>query len=61
MSDITKCSNENCAMKQKCYRYTAIVNKYNQSYQKFIPKRNSVENFKCDLILQTNERISKNF
>jgi hypothetical protein len=57
MNDITKCSNENCVMKQKCLRYTIPSNMYCQSVAIFIPKRNHIENFKCDLFLK-NERVS---
>jgi hypothetical protein len=31
MADITKCKNENCKLKEDCYRYTALDGKY-QSY-----------------------------
>jgi hypothetical protein len=60
MADISKCSNENCSMKQKCLRYTVDPNKYHQSYTLFIPKRNSVENFNCELFLK-DERVRENF
>ncbi len=59
-ADITKCSNENCVMKEKCYRYTVPQKEYNQSFQKFVPKRNSIDNFKCDLLYVRDERIHKN-
>jgi len=32
MVDITKCSDEECPMKETCYRYTAKANEYRQSY-----------------------------
>jgi hypothetical protein len=31
MADITKCNNDNCKIKEDCYRYTALSGKY-QSY-----------------------------
>jgi hypothetical protein len=31
MADITKCKNENCKLKEDCYRYTALDGYY-QSY-----------------------------
>jgi hypothetical protein len=34
MPDITMCKNNNCPMKNDCYRYTAIPNAY-QSYSLF--------------------------
>lgn len=36
MPDITKCGNENCPLKQKCYRWTAKDSTV-QSYTKFNP------------------------
>lgn len=32
MADITMCKGEMCAKKETCYRYTAPVNEYRQSY-----------------------------
>ncbi len=32
MADITMCNNTDCPRKNKCYRFTAIANKYRQSY-----------------------------
>ena len=34
MADITMCIPHNCPVKDKCYRFTAPVNEYRQSYQK---------------------------
>lgn len=34
MSDITKCLNEDCPIKEKCYRWTAIASEW-QSYAEF--------------------------
>lgn len=34
MADITKCTNKNCKIKEKCYRYTA-KDSYWQSYANF--------------------------
>jgi hypothetical protein len=31
VADITKCKNENCKIKEDCYRFTALVRKH-QSY-----------------------------
>ena len=60
MADITKCSNEDCIMKQKCYRYTAPSSIYWQAVAKFVPKRNHIDNFKCDLFWENDKRVSKN-
>lgn len=38
MADITMCKWENCTKKEKCYRYTAIVNEFRQSYFLETPK-----------------------
>lgn len=35
MTDITKCSNENCPMKNRCWRAQAPSNPYYQSYSNF--------------------------
>jgi len=35
MTDITKCSNKECKMKDKCLRYLAKDNEYWQSYCHF--------------------------
>lgn len=32
MTDISKCSGQNCPLKEKCYRYTAPGDSENQSY-----------------------------
>jgi len=32
MSDIAKCTGENCKVKETCYRYTATANEFMQSY-----------------------------
>ena len=32
MPDITMCKGDNCPKKENCYRYTAPVNEYRQSY-----------------------------
>ena len=39
MPDITMCTNEECPMKHKCYRYTAKPSEYSQSYGIFKPKK----------------------
>ena len=35
MADITMCLNTTCRLKHKCYRYTAPVSQYRQSYSNF--------------------------
>lgn len=41
MPDITMCMGGDCELKEKCYRYTAKVNIYSQSYFSKIPYWNS--------------------
>lgn len=36
MPDISMCDNINCKLKENCYRFKAIPNKYHQSYNNFI-------------------------
>lgn len=40
MPDISMCDNEECPIKNKCYRYTAIPNDIQQSYTTFKPSNN---------------------
>ncbi|HEY6143726.1 MAG TPA: hypothetical protein VIV55_09980 [Flavobacterium sp.] len=47
-------------MKQYCERHTAPDNEYAQWVSLFTPKRNSAENFRCDLFLENNEKVPKN-
>lgn len=37
MADITMCKGIGCPLKKKCYRYTASVNPYWQSFFNIIP------------------------
>ena len=44
MADITMCKDKECPMKEKCYRFTARVNEFRQSYFAESPR----EWDKCD-------------
>lgn len=44
MPDISKCENEECPLKEKCYRYTAIPSPDLQAYGWFKPD----EDGKCN-------------
>lgn len=44
ITDITMCQGSGCPLKESCYRYTAIENKYRQSW--FDPQRK--EDGSCD-------------
>jgi hypothetical protein len=39
MADITMCDNKECILKEECYRFTAPVNEYRQSYFAETPKQ----------------------
>lgn len=46
MPDISMCKNDNCPLKEKCYRYTAEPSPYRQSYGLFPqPKDGKCEYF----------------
>jgi hypothetical protein len=37
MPDISMCTNKDCPLKETCYRFKAIPDKYRQSYGGFAP------------------------
>ena len=39
MPDFSKCSNEDCELREKCYRFTCIPNPFKQSYIRFEPTK----------------------
>ena len=41
MADISKCSGENCQVRDKCYRYLAISNPYRQAWSNYQTKEHS--------------------
>jgi len=45
MTDITKCINEKCPIRDKCYRHTAKDGVYEQSYSYFEYKDDDCEYF----------------
>ena len=40
MADISMCQNKECPSKETCYRFTAVVSQYGQSYAKFSQDEN---------------------
>jgi hypothetical protein len=44
-TDISKCDNANCDMRNKCYRYTSDPNPYWQSYSEFTPIGNVCDGY----------------
>ena len=45
MPDITKCDNEECELKNKCYRYTSKPDEYRQAYLTEYPEKD----WECEL------------
>jgi hypothetical protein len=45
MTDITKCTGQNCPIKDKCYRYTAKESEYSQSWADFKYEDGKCEDF----------------
>lgn len=43
--DISKCSNKDCPIKEKCYRWTATPNEFRQAYCEFEFKDGECEYF----------------
>ena len=48
MADITMCTDNECPMKETCYRYVAPVSKYRQAYFLESPKRKKLTGYDCD-------------
>lgn len=48
MADITKCKDEDCPVKNKCYRYTADADELCQSYFIETPSKIVDGKFTCD-------------
>ncbi len=44
MADITMCEGKDCPLKETCYRFTAIVNEFRQSYFTETPYNKEKEN-----------------
>jgi hypothetical protein len=49
MSDITMCSGTNCPKKEECYRFTAYVNEYRQSWFCEPPFKIVEDKFTCEM------------
>ncbi len=47
MADITMCEGDHCPVKDNCYRYTAPVNEYMQSY--FVVTPWDTQGMKCSM------------
>jgi hypothetical protein len=57
MADITKCSGDNCPIKENCYRFTAVENEYRQSYFIKIPYNH--ESKICDYFMKVLDKKDK--
>ena len=54
-ADITMCNDEECKIKESCYRFTAYKNKFLQAYFVETPR----EDDKCDYYWKNDERTNK--
>jgi len=52
MTDISKCANEDCPSKEKCWRYVAPSNEHWQAYAQFDPDGQE----KCEYFIDVNNR-----
>jgi len=57
MADITKCSGDNCPIKETCYRFTAVDSKWLQSYFEKIPYNH--ERKICDYFMKVWDKKDK--
>lgn len=55
MSDITKCDDKSCPMKNECYRYRAISSEYRQSY--FMDSPRNEDNCDMFMVIQIGRRV----
>lgn len=61
MADITKCTGENCPIKEMCYRFTAKEDELYQSYFTETPGKLENNTFSCDMYWgEESEGIYKN-
>lgn len=56
MTDISKCGNEECPVKERCYRYTAPVGEY-QSWL-FINSDKLKKGEECEMFWDNSDRIT---
>ena len=52
MADITKCTGENCPLKDRCYRFTAKADEYRQAYFGAPP----IKEGKCEYFWEVGKR-----
>ena len=56
MSDISKCENKKCTLKQECFRFTCKPNEFRQSYDNFKQVNGDCEYFIKDEQVRTESR-----
>lgn len=61
MADITKCRDEECPLKESCYRFTATANEYRQAYFSKSPRVIHKEEgpVECDMYWKNNKTEKK--
>jgi hypothetical protein len=61
MTDISKCTNEQCPISKKCFRFTAPSNEFRQSYSRFEPDIDKVSGkVECKMFYQQPKNLKKN-
>jgi hypothetical protein len=58
MPDITMCSNNECPLKENCYRFKAIPSDW-QSYSSFNPVKDNKYQYTCDHFMKIHEKQIK--
>lgn len=56
MPDISMCTGDDCPIKEKCYRFTAIPSEYRQSYFLLPPYQKDTES--CSMFWPNSNRVS---
>lgn len=51
------CNNDECPLKENCYRYKATPNAYYQAYQTFQPDLTYQTDPQCDYFIKSKEEI----
>jgi hypothetical protein len=54
MADITMCANGSCPLRKSCYRFTASINPFRQSYADYQWFKNDDELPTCDSFWDVN-------
>lgn len=57
MPDISKCTNNKCSLRNKCYRFTSLSSGVNQSYTEFNPIVDNEKEFCCHYYIDADDRL----